>query len=243
MPGITGVYSNTQILEGLEAGNIVIDPFKEKNLNGSSYDISLGENFYIISRNDELKPALYNPFDQDHIDKHFDGPHVAKSIGKLATSMGIEKPNNIPDDAQGIVLQPGQRILGHTQEFIGIKNGTSSMQARSTIGRNGVNVCQDAGWGDPGYINRWTMEIYNNNSEQRILLVVGMRIGQIVFYHTGPVDGEYSHLSGKYQSVDANNIEELVASWQPEQMLPKAYKDKVLAYEPLVCDDTKGRAA
>ncbi len=24
-----------------------------------------------------------------------------------------------------------------------------------------VAVCLDAGWGDPGYVNRWTLEVYN----------------------------------------------------------------------------------
>jgi dCTP deaminase len=218
---VTGVYSNRQIREDLENGNIVIDPFKEKNLNGSSYDISLGEHFYIISRKDDLKPTVYSPFDQEHIDSHFEGPHVAKRIGELVVSTQIQPPKNVPEDAQGIILQPGQRILGHTQEFIGIKHGTSSMQARSTIGRNGINVCQDAGWGDPGYINRWTMEIYNNNPEQAILLVVGMRIGQIVFYHTGIVESEYVDLSGNYQDASADNLEELKKIWVPQMMLPK----------------------
>lgn len=119
----SGVYSNTEILEDLQSGNIIIDPFKPKNLNGSSYDVSLGEYFYIISRKDELKPAVYNPFDAEHIESHFEGPHRAKRIGELAVSMQVQALNNVPTDAQGIILQPGQRILGHTQEFIGIKQG------------------------------------------------------------------------------------------------------------------------
>jgi len=41
---------------------------------------------------------------------------------------------------------------------------------------------QCAGWGDVGYINRWTMEITNNSRFYAIPLVVGRRIAQIVFF-------------------------------------------------------------
>jgi len=133
----------------------------------------------------------------------------------------------IPADHPIIVLEPGERILAHTHEFIGIRgDATSTMQARSTWGRNGVAVCLDAGWGDPGYINRWTMEIYNMNQRDAVILPVGERIAQIVFYATGPVNSEYSKLSGKYQTAAADNLAELIKSWGPEQMLPRAYKDK-----------------
>ena len=100
------------------------------------------------------------------------------------------------------------------------------MQARSTWGRNGAAVCIDAGWGDPGYINRWTLEIYNMNQHESVVLPVGERIAQMVFYETGPVSGEYKKLSGKYQSGLSTSLEKLVRDWRPAQMLPKAYKDR-----------------
>lgn len=108
------------------------------------------------------------------------------------------------------------------------------MQARSTWGRNGVAVCLDAGWGDPGYVNRWTMEIYNMNQHESVVLPVGERIAQLVFYETGPVEQEYKKLSGKYQSADSDKLEDIIANWSPEQMLPRAYKDT--RKTPLVVD-------
>jgi deoxycytidine triphosphate deaminase len=123
-------------------------------------------------------------------------------------------------------LRPGERILGHTHEFIGIKApGTSTLQARSTWGRNGIAVCLDAGWGDPGYINRWTLEIYNMNQHESVVLPVGERIAQMVFYETGPVEGEYRKLSGKYQTEVSANLKHIIKDWKPQQMLPQAYKD------------------
>ena len=129
-----------------------------------------------------------------------------------------------------MILRPHERILAHTHEFIGIRQGTTSMQARSTTGRNGVVVCMDAGWGDPGYINRWTMEIKNMN-EQYIVVPVGIRIAQIVFHHTGLVTSEYAKLSGKYQTVDSSDIDAVKAAWHPSGMIPKAHKDVI---EPLL---------
>jgi len=127
-------------------------------------------------------------------------------------------------------LRPGERILGHTHEFFGIlPPGACEVKARSTWGRNGVAVCFDAGWIDPGYINRLTLEIYNLNQRETVVLPVGERIAQIMFHDTGDVIGAYGEgrdegFSGKYQS--GTNIAALIESWEPPMMLPKAYLDK-----------------
>ena len=128
---------------------------------------------------------------------------------------------NIPEECPVILLAPGERILGHTEEFVGIRDGVSEMRARSTWGRCGITVALCAGWGDPGYVNRWTMEIANNNPSW-VPLLVGERIAQIVFHQTGPVAHYYGD-GGKYQVGD--DFDGLIRNWSPEQMLPRAYKD------------------
>jgi dCTP deaminase len=72
------------------------------------------------------------------------------------------------------------------------------------MGRNFIEVCKCAGWGDIGYINRWTMEITNNSRYYSIPLVVGRRIAQIVFFDSDGTIGERSYTSsnGKYQTAD-----------------------------------------
>lgn len=233
---ITGTYSNTQIKKAIENGHIVCVPLVSEHINGSSVDVTLGMHFYRI-QDRRVGTLVYNPYDKAQVEKHF-VYQVAETHQAVIDRLGIEPLKNVPLDQLVIHLEPGERILGHTHEFIGIKApGTSSLQARSTTGRNGIAVCLDAGWGDPGYINRWTMEIYNMHQEKHMFLPVGSRIAQVVFYHTGSVEGEYSGLSGKYQTVSANNIDELIASWKPEQMLPKAYKDVLVPYVPLACDE------
>lgn len=218
------VYSNREIKQAVKDGHIVIHPFVDRNVAGSSVDVTLGEWFYRTERTGSS--GFYNPFDRKDVQRYFAGPYKADIHQKWATDNGRRLFAGIPARHPIIVLRPGERILGHTHEFIGIKApGTSTLQARSTWGRNGVAVCLDAGWGDPGYINRWTLEIYNMNQHESVILPVGERIAQMVFYETGPVDGEYKKLSGKYQSDVSTDLKRIIKGWQPEQMLPKAYKD------------------
>ena len=220
-----GVYSNTEILAALKRHHIVIRPFIAKNLAGSSYDVTLGEWYYKTERQTQL--GIYNPFDEEDVQRYFDGPYQAVPHAKWAKQNNRLLFKNIPTNHPIIVLQPGERVLAHTYEFIGIKApGTSTLQARSTWGRNGVAVCLDAGWGDPGYINRWTMEVYNMNQHEAVVLPVGERIAQMVFYHTGLVKGEYTKLSGKYQPAAQDELKAIIDSWSPELMLPRAFKDK-----------------
>ncbi len=219
------VYSNVQIRQAIKEGHIVCYPLVKQNITGSSIDVTLGDWFYRTERTGVS--GFYNPFDPKDVGRYFDGPCHAEVHKIWAKTNGRQLFEGIPPNQPIIVVRPGERLLGHTHEFIGIKApGTSTLQARSTWGRNGVAVCIDAGWGDPGYINRWTLEIYNMNQHESVVLPVGERIAQMVFYETGPVDGEYKKLSGKYQSAVSTSLEKLVRSWRPEQMLPKAYKDK-----------------
>jgi len=222
----SGVYSNTQINEAIERGHIIQYPSAPELINASSIDVRLGHHFYRTDIHDGER--IYNPFDEDDIARYFGEALEAqplRDLGKLRDIMGYTALKNINPDQPVILMRPHERILAHTHEFIGIKApGTSSMQAKSTTGRNGIVVCKDAGWGDPGYINRWTMEIQNDNDEY-LPLQVGMPIAQIVFYHTGEVEGDYTTLTGNYQA--STNLEELVKNWRPSQMLPKSNRMRV----------------
>lgn len=219
-----GVLSNTDIRDAIKTGQLIFHPFVDKHIAGSSIDVTLGSWYYKTEKSN--LGGVYNPFDPKAVDRYFEGPLEAEIHKAWCDKHGRKLFTGIPDNHPIIVLEPGERILAHTHEFIGIKgNATSTMQARSTWGRNGVAVCLDAGWGDPGYVNRWTMEIYNMNQHDAVILPIGERIAQMVFYTTGPVESEYHKLSGKYQTSAAGELEQLIANWKPEQMLPRAYKD------------------
>jgi deoxycytidine triphosphate deaminase len=221
------VYSNTQIVEAINNGHIICLPFNPKHVAHASLDVTLGYYYYRTERSGHKR--LYNPFDEDDVKRYFGQPQAALAHGQWCIENGFEPVKGIPLNHPVIALRPGERILAHTHEFFGIKPpGAYELKSRSSWGRNGIAVCFDAGWVDPGYINRLTLEIFNLNQHETVLLPVGERIAQAVFHQTGEVAGTYGSgrdngFSGKYQQ--GSNLEELIANWRPEMMLPKAYLD------------------
>ena len=223
-----GVYSNTQIRAAIGDGHIVCTPFNPKHVSHASLDVTLGYNYYRIEKMNER--TIYNPFDREDVERYFDGPYTAMPHGQWCALNGFKPFHNIPADHPVISLKPGERILAHTHEFFGIlPPGACEVRSRSSWARNGIATCFDAGWIDPGYTNRLTLEIYNLNSRETILLPVGERIAQIVFHETGEVDGMYGTgrdggFSGKYQG--GMDLDMVIKTWSPDMMLPQAYRDE-----------------
>lgn len=223
-----GVYSDTEIRHALIQGHIVCHPLIDDNIRGSSIDLTLGQWYYECDdRAAGGIPGIYNPFDEDDVARYFVGPIRAKpwdpwETGGDGRTLAGEL-SGIPVDHPLIMLKPRTRILAHSHEFVGIHPpGTTEMRARSSWGRNGIAVCLCAGWGDPGYINRWTMEIHNHNDEA-VPLPIGERVAQLIFHRTGPVSGHYGS-GGKYQTSE--ELDEVVRGWRPSAMLPRSYKDE-----------------
>lgn len=235
--------SDKRILEEIKNGNIIIDPFNPEDLNTSSYDVRLGELYYFehprrsTNRGVDTHSSyhLYNPYSKSEVERVWGEPQRALPLREAIKKRGFkfemdgkewdEKEEGIKLDDLVILLKPGEMILAHTQEFIGGKNHiTTSMQARSSQGRNFIAVCKCAGWGDVGYVNRWTMEISNFSKDCIIPLVVGRRYAQIVFIETGPIlDKSYGE-NGKYQT--GTNIETIKTSWEASMMLPRLDLDR-----------------
>lgn len=231
-----GVYSNTEIREAIKDGRIVSIPYNPDHVSEASLDFTLGYYFYKQEYQPEAS-GIYNPFDKEEVERYFKGPLEAMPHAEWCKKYDKPLFKNVPKDHPIIVLRPGERILAHTHEFVGIRThgGAAEVKSRSSWGRNGVAICFDAGWVDPGYINRITLEIYNLNMHESVVLPVGERVGQLVFHQTGPVEGGYAEgrdgMSGKYQHTD--DLDELIASWKPEMMLPRSYKDQRQAPLPI----------
>lgn len=221
------LLSRPDVLRHLKKGTIVIDPYKDDNLKTTSYDVSLGQWFW-RETHPAARATLHNPYDEKSTNFTWNGPHKAESVANLRKMLALDSLKGIPDHEQVILLAPGETILGHTQEFIGgRKICVAKMYARSSLGRNFIEVCKDAGWGDIGYINRWTMEITNNSQHFTIPLVVGRRIAQMVFYEVTPLEkkgSDYATEAGKYQT--SQNLAELKKTWNPRMMLPRMHLDR-----------------
>jgi len=210
------ILSDVEIKKELEVGNIIISPFSREQLSNCSYDVTLGEYYYRCTNQLEY----FNPWQQDHVDKYWGEYLQAKPLTQEEREkMKIDDSIGINDKV--ILINPGETILGHTNEFIGGRNFiTTMMKSRSSLGRVGINFCKCSGWGDNNYYNIWTMEI-TNFSNSTVLLPVNRRIAQIVFLYTGKCENPYK---SKYQT-EPLPLEELKNKWHPTMMLPKLHLD------------------
>lgn len=218
------LLSRDAILRHFKEGNIVIDPFDERKLKTTSYDVSLGEWFW-REGHPEGRATVHNIYDEYSTKNVWQGPYQAEFGSQVSKRLGMEFRNIKPGD-KIILLRPGETILAHTEEFIGGRHKVvAKLYARSSMGRNFIEVCKDAGWGDVGYFNRWTMEVTNNSQYFTIPLVVGRRVGQFVFYEVEPLKDapDYVGEGGKYQQ--SQDVEEVRKSWHPEMMIPKMHLD------------------
>lgn len=224
-PAGHSLLSDRAILRHMKLGNIVIDPFKRENLGTVSYDLSVGRYFY-REQHPRLGRRLFNPYNQQHVERVWGQPQEAVLASELISFYGPQEWDGISPDDSVILVDPGETILAHTEEFIGGTGGiiTTMMHARSSTGRVFIEVCKCAGWGDVGYTNRWTMEITNNSSHYTIPLVVGRRIAQMSFFQVEPILAEDYVASGHYQETD--NLEQLRVGWRPQMMLPRLPFDR-----------------
>jgi dCTP deaminase len=152
-----------EILEEMELGNIVIDPFRKELMNPNSVDVRLGNWFIPLgaSNGEAMYGDLYYAPD------------------------GVDFP-----------IFPGTTTLGVTKEVIGAyKHIVHQFHSKSSTRRKGITVCDDAGFGDIGYCNHWTVELSARISNI-VKLTVGEPFGQVSFDRTGrdtehPYEGQY----------------------------------------------------
>lgn len=236
------LLSKPAILSQLGHG-IIIHPFNLEQLKTCSYDVRLGR-YYYRRRRDSKFGAVFNPYDPEEVGKHFDGPSEAVPASSIRGYGGDDWRGVDPDDLV-ILFDPNELILGHTEEFVGgslIVNNwgstvggpdlvtehcfTAEMKARSSIGRIGFEICRCAGWGDVGYVNRWTMEI-KNDDPQVTFLVTGTRVAQMKFYEVDPVNPKdlYGADTGRDHYQGGVDIDSIMANWKPEMLLPRLTKD------------------
>lgn len=223
-----GVLGRQAISDCIKKNTIVIEPFDKKNLQTSSYDVTLGENFFREKIWNEPFNGIANVHGKSEMWN--EKPSTAKPFSEIAESVKNEGGQamicineldfNISD--KFIFLAPGENILAHTNEFIGTRSGsnlTTSCHTKSTLGRTNILTCKCAGWGDIGYYNRWTLEI-TNNSKSNIIVKVGTPLAQIVFWTVIGSEEDANYVKeGSYQTE--TSIEKLMAEWNPQMMLPK----------------------
>jgi dCTP deaminase len=217
------LLSDKRILELMVEGRVIIEPFERESLGTNSYDVRLGQFYYLpnerqlgrLHANDGPVKTLML-WDERDSAGYWLGPYDALAEeGPSDFAKEYFPPVLDWQHRPGFIFVPaGQTVLAHTIEVVGGRSGvTASMRSRSSIGRSGLCVCRAAGLGDVGYVSRWTLEISNASTSHR-LIPVGARVAQMLFYDVGETEAEYA---GKYGSR---------SDWRPEDMVPKLWLDR-----------------
>lgn len=139
------------------------------------------------------KPALIHPF-------RFDQVNPASYDVRLAGEIFIEnKQGEWVKKTLPHILDPGEFVLGATQEYFNIPNYMEAVfQLKSSRGREGYEHVL-SGYIDPGYSGEITLELVNVNRYRSLPLVKDMLIGQVRFMKTDqPCRVSYA-IKGHYQ--------------------------------------------
>lgn len=123
------------------------------------------------------------------------------------------------EDGYEVPIPIGGTLLGMTKEVAGaFHTFVPELRARSSVGRLGIAVCKDAGFGDVGYVNKWTTQLTGfvtapdiNDPAYWPRLKVGETFAQILFFRSKfSLNARYN---GQYRSMKF-----------PEAMIPAKYR-------------------
>lgn len=171
------VLSDKTIRDEMAQGRIVIDPLDDGAVQPASVDLRL---------HNEMR--VFRVTSRPYID-------VRQPVDDLTELIEIA-----PDEP--FVIQPGTFCLGSTLETITVPDDiVARVDGKSSLGRLGLLVHATAGYVDPGWTGRLTLEL-SNQSQMPIALYYGMRIAQISFLRMStPVERPYGSpgLGSKYQ--------------------------------------------
>jgi dCTP deaminase len=171
------VLSDRDIATALTAGRVKVEPYDPADLQPSSIDLHLDRSFRVFRNN-------RYPF----IDVRAPQPDLTEMI-------------NVADD-EAFVLHPGEFVLGQTIEWVELPDDlVARLEGKSSLGRLGLLIHSTAGYVDPGWKGKLTLEL-SNVANLPIALYFGMKIGQISFFEmSSPVDRPYGSagLGSKYQ--------------------------------------------
>jgi dCTP deaminase len=108
--------SDRKILEFMESGDIVIDPFRRDHLATSSYDVTLGEWFF-REQPPEYTHSIFNIWSQAHMEHVWGARKVERAVPahQALRKYNFDWDEGINSNDLLIMLRPGETILAHTQ--------------------------------------------------------------------------------------------------------------------------------
>jgi len=174
------ILSDGDILDRLQAGDLVIEPLEDVELQvqPASVDVRLGREFLEFRRTNI--PSIH--------------PNSENEVGDYVSETTV-------GEGEEFILHPGDFVLGTTKERVEIPPDlVAQVEGRSSLGRLAVVIHATAGFIDPGFRGRITLEL-SNLGMAPVALTPGMRISQIVFTELkNPARKPYgSERGSKYQ--------------------------------------------
>ena len=166
------ILSDKTIKEYLEEGKIVIDPLKdEQQIQPSSVDMRLGDEFKVFK---VIRKPYIDPKDEEDIAEYMESSTVP--------------------EYEAFIIHPNEFALATTQEYVKVPDDlVARVEGRSSMGRLGVTMHVTAGYVDPGFEGRITLEI-SNIGAMPVALYPGQRVCQLVFETmTTPAELPYGH--------------------------------------------------
>jgi dCTP deaminase len=171
------VLSDRTIRSEIEAGRIVIEPFKEELIQPSSVDVRVDSRFRVFHN------ARYPYID------------VRQPMEDLTELVEV-------DEGDPFILHPGEFVLGQTLEQVSLPDDlVARLEGKSSLGRLGLLIHSTAGFVDAGFSGNLTLEL-SNVATLPVTIYQGMPIGQISFMRMdGPVERPYGsrEKGSKYQ--------------------------------------------
>ncbi len=192
--------SDSDIKKAIECGDITLSDFEIKRLQPVSYDILLGNKFFLT---------------ETHT-KGFIDPHKKKF--PEAREIHVK-------DGEHFVIHPGVSVLAWSRDYFGSDKYLIQLSGKSSLARIGLIVHNTAGIVNPGDYLNITLELHNLNSIP-IILRPGMEIAQITFskISTQP-EKTYSRKTGKYVDEEVRQ-KKVVKKTTKSKIKKKAVKRK-----------------
>lgn len=187
------VLSDKDIRQVLCAGDLVIDPLDDNRVQPASIDLTLDDEF--------LVPSIVRSWERLHHKIVLKPSSPIIDLNDVKESVDAEPM--LPRKDPALLLMPQEFCLGSTVERVEIPNYlVGRIEGKSSLGRLGLMIHATAGYIDPGWKGKITLEIYNLNYRP-IILRSGKGICQLSFaYLASPAAYPYGHekIGSRYQN-------------------------------------------